>query len=79
MEINRARLPVADRLGEIVNPAAISSYFTKPTAAGRLRGVYFYPISSVFPFIISRSNAEFISIDFHSISAFYKQALIISQ
>jgi hypothetical protein len=41
MEINRARLP-ADRLGEIVNPATISTYFTR-------RGGYFYSISIVFP------------------------------
>jgi hypothetical protein len=47
MEINRARQPAAGRLGEIVNPATISTYFTesisivfrfayftKPTAAG---------------------------------------------
>ncbi len=43
MEINRASLPAADRLGEIVNPAVISTYFTKRSA------VYFYPISIVFP------------------------------
>jgi hypothetical protein len=37
MEINRAY-----RLGEIVNPAAISTYFTERNA------VYFYLISIVF-------------------------------
>jgi hypothetical protein len=42
MEINRASLPAADRLGEIVNPAAISTYFTERSA------VYFYFISIVF-------------------------------
>jgi hypothetical protein len=76
VEINRASLPAADRLGEItlsipitfkiiqskydgnkpsklgeiVNPAVISTYFTKRSA------VYFYCISIVFPFIISRSS-----------------------
>jgi hypothetical protein len=45
VEINRASLPAADRLGEIVNPAVISTYFTEPAAAGRQRGVYFNRIS----------------------------------
>jgi hypothetical protein len=39
VEINRASLPAADELGEIVNPAVISTYFTERSA------VYFYPIS----------------------------------
>ena len=37
------------KLGEIVNPAAISTYFTERSV------VCFYCISIVFPFIISRS------------------------
>ena len=44
MEMNRASL------GEIVNGAKISTYFTKRS------GVYFYYISIVFLFIISRSG-----------------------
>jgi hypothetical protein len=43
VEIDRASLPAADRLGEIVNPAAISTYFTERS------GVYFQGISIVFP------------------------------
>ena len=43
MEINRAY-----RLGEIVNPAAISTYFTKQ------RGVYFYCISIIFLFLMNK-------------------------
>ena len=42
MEINRASLPAADRLDEIVNGAKSLTYFTKRSA------VYFYPISIVF-------------------------------
>ena len=48
VEINRASQPAAGRLGELVNPATISTYFTEPAAAGRQRGVYFYLISIVF-------------------------------
>jgi DNA-binding MurR/RpiR family transcriptional regulator len=44
VEINRASLPAADRLGEIVNPAAISTYFTCLREAER-SAVYFYRIS----------------------------------
>ena len=50
MEIDRASQPSAGRLGEIVNGARSSTYFTKPAAAGRQRKVYFYFISIVFPF-----------------------------
>lgn len=41
MEINRACT-----LGEIVNPAAISTYFTEPAAAGisTLFPLYFYKV-----------------------------------
>ncbi len=42
-------------LGEIVNPAAIPTYFTERSV------VNFYCISIVFPFNISRSVAESIS------------------
>jgi hypothetical protein len=42
MEINRASLPAAGRLGEIVNGAKRSTYFTKRS------GVYFNYISIVF-------------------------------
>ena len=49
MEINRASQAAAGRLGEIVNGARSSTYFTKPAAAGRQRKVYFYFISIVFP------------------------------
>jgi hypothetical protein len=53
MEINRASLPAADRLGEIVNPAVISTYFTERSA------VYFYPISIVFLlFTISQHSPQ---------------------
>jgi hypothetical protein len=42
MEINRASLPAADRLGEIVNPAAISTYFTERPAAESISSVFLY-------------------------------------
>jgi len=67
MEINRALLPAADRLGEIVNGAISSTYFNY--------------ISIVFLFIVSGSpprragNAKSISIVFllyfHHISICY--------
>ena len=43
VEIDRASLPAADRLGEIVNSGVSSTCFTERSA------VYFHRISIVFP------------------------------
>jgi len=62
MEINRAC-----RLGDIANPAAISTCFTKQ------RGVYFYCISFC---LFHEAKRSLFPLYFHRISAFYKQVPI---
>ena len=61
----------ASRLGEIVNPAVISTYFTEPAAAGRQRGVYFNRISLYY--FTKRSGVCFYSISIVFLTLFSYQ------
>jgi DNA polymerase-3 subunit gamma/tau len=84
IEINRASLPAADRLGEIGNSGTISVYFTCLPQAG---GVYFYniplyyftkrsevcfnPISTVFPFYYFTKRSEVYFYHISTVFPFY--------